>query len=587
VIVPTGSAGGPTPYLTMSDLPSGYAHALDIAPVGSIDDAAVAPVTNVVAYVKRLQSATATTPASPRGIAAINPDASALRWLVPPRAGIDIAHVAWSADGSRLLWQQQRSGSATTYLWTLDVMTPAAKPAVVPGSGDIRDATFATTDSGTILGVTATGGRLVTLRGGATATVGSVSGADAARFVPGDTTIVYTVDGTIFTIPSDGSSDPVTIAGDHDYQIGDVASDGTAVYATGAGEDPGAVYRVPLQAGSTGTAVFAAGIFAHNAYAAPSVVDVDTTPMRTAPGHFVVHLSGDVVTLTWPLPQDIDFSHVEIRRTNRFAEGAGVLVYAGRGTSFTETLPSGAYVTYALYGFDGSGNRSGGAEIDLQPISVPAVSAPLLASSAATTPNFPVSWTESGVSDPQFVTAWAPGGGTYQPWLGSAASPTSDMAATFGAGGQPTTPVPGRTYYVQVRSATLDDNVSAPATVHVTEPFDDRAASAKGGWHDWTRTDAWLDTWRGTRTAGAALWLRMTGRRFHVIGDRLPQGGRFAVYLDGAKVATVDTYAPTLRTRQVLWSSGLMARATRTLMVVNLATAGRPQLDVDGLAATP
>ena len=58
--------------------------------------------------------------------------------------------------------------------------------------------------------------------------------------------------------------------------------------------------------------------------------------------------------------------------------------------------------------------------------------------------------------------------------------------------------------------------------------------------------------------------------------------GKTAVYLDGAKVATVDLFSARTLARQVVFSRGNLDPATpHTLEVRNLGTAGRSRVDVD------
>jgi hypothetical protein len=58
--------------------------------------------------------------------------------------------------------------------------------------------------------------------------------------------------------------------------------------------------------------------------------------------------------------------------------------------------------------------------------------------------------------------------------------------------------------------------------------------------------------------------------------------GKATVYLDGAKVATVDLLSARTLARQVVFSKGNLDPATpHTPEVRNLGTAGRSQLDLD------
>jgi hypothetical protein len=591
--VPSGGDMLPVPFLIVGDTATGVPHALEDLETslhgGSVIDADVAPVTNVVAYVKK-QAIGETGDGvgdSPPGIALVNRDTSAHRWVVPPRVGIDVSGVQWNVIGTKLLWQQRRASSHTSYLWTLAVTKPGAAPTIVPGSANIGYASFSRRTYRTILGVEGSS-VIVTLTDGVRTAVVSMRGVVNPRFTPHDQAIVFTdtVDHAIERIAGDGTGTPETIASDRSYLSGDVAPDGSAVYATVPLEEPGYVYRIPLSQGSTGTPVLQPRPSADNRsnYGVPSAAAPDTTPPHPI-SRLQVALNGTHPTVSFRLPRDIDFSHVVVYRLPEGAglpgPGKGALVYAGRQTSFVDTIALKDWVMYGVFVVDGSGNLSTGAFTLASSALPPRITAPVLASSTSTTRNFLVTCRDPAVDLQGYIAQWAPHGGAFRPW------PDMHCYATFGEGGQPTTPVFGRTYDIRVRASDDNGHVTAPTTVSVTEPYDDRAATVTSGWHAWRRESAWLGTWRGTRTAGAALSMRLTGRRYYVVGDRLPQGGRFAVYLGGVRVATVDTHASALQVRQVLWRSALLHRATRTLRIVNLATAGRPQIDIDALAARP
>jgi hypothetical protein len=65
-----------------------------------------------------------------------------------------------------------------------------------------------------------------------------------------------------------------------------------------------------------------------------------------------------------------------------------------------------------------------------------------------------------------------------------------------------------------------------------------------------------------------------------VLMARGPDRGKAAVFVDNVKVATVDTYSSSKLNRTVVWRS-TTSKATETIKVVNLATPGRPRVDVD------
>jgi len=65
-----------------------------------------------------------------------------------------------------------------------------------------------------------------------------------------------------------------------------------------------------------------------------------------------------------------------------------------------------------------------------------------------------------------------------------------------------------------------------------------------------------------------------------------PDRGQAQVWLDGKKVATINTYSATKANRTVVWRANL-APGSHTIRVVNLATAGHPRIDIDAFVLMP
>lgn len=81
----------------------------------------------------------------------------------------------------------------------------------------------------------------------------------------------------------------------------------------------------------------------------------------------------------------------------------------------------------------------------------------------------------------------------------------------------------------------------------------------------------------------AKLTFTFTGRSAALVFARGAKTGKAYVYLDGKKVATVDTRAGKNAYRQALWVKGVAAKK-HTVAVVVAGTGGRPTVTVDGLA---
>ncbi len=87
---------------------------------------------------------------------------------------------------------------------------------------------------------------------------------------------------------------------------------------------------------------------------------------------------------------------------------------------------------------------------------------------------------------------------------------------------------------------------------------------------------------RYSTARGAEATLSFTGSEVAWVAPKSKTRGKAAVYLDGAKVATVDLFSNATLARQVVFSKSNLDPATpHTLEVKNLGTAGRSRVDVD------
>ncbi len=91
-----------------------------------------------------------------------------------------------------------------------------------------------------------------------------------------------------------------------------------------------------------------------------------------------------------------------------------------------------------------------------------------------------------------------------------------------------------------------------------------------------TLTGAWRykasSVYTGSRmsynnVAGSALTASFTGRRVDLVSDKDPYRGKADVYIDGAKVATIDTYSASTVYQAVMFSSDTLASGSHTISV--------------------
>jgi hypothetical protein len=113
----------------------------------------------------------------------------------------------------------------------------------------------------------------------------------------------------------------------------------------------------------------------------------------------------------------------------------------------------------------------------------------------------------------------------------------------------------------------------------------DYGPTIPSGWARTSCTCAIGDSMLRTSTANASLRtvVNAGGTTVHValIMAKGPARGKAAIYFDGAYVRTVDTYARVNTNRVVIWDKAVSGSADHSIKVVNLATPGRPRIDID------
>ena len=107
------------------------------------------------------------------------------------------------------------------------------------------------------------------------------------------------------------------------------------------------------------------------------------------------------------------------------------------------------------------------------------------------------------------------------------------------------------------------------------------------GWKGVTAESAIGDRLMRSRTSGAAATFRFTGRAVGIIAPRSASRGRFAVYVDGAKVATVDLGRSGTQARTVVYAKSWSTARAHTVTVKVIKTTGRTKVDLDGFLVLP
>ena len=140
----------------------------------------------------------------------------------------------------------------------------------------------------------------------------------------------------------------------------------------------------------------------------------------------------------------------------------------------------------------------------------------------------------------------------------------------------------GHTYRFQATARdAVGNSTSTTGSSHtiVNYPESSSAITYRGSWSTVSSTTQYLSgKARASSVAGATATLRFTGRSIALLSRLGPTRGTASVYVNGVRVATIDTYARTYMPRQVAWSMDWSTVATRTIVVRVNATPGRPRI---------
>ena len=125
-------------------------------------------------------------------------------------------------------------------------------------------------------------------------------------------------------------------------------------------------------------------------------------------------------------------------------------------------------------------------------------------------------------------------------------------------------------------------NAGQASTSRTAVQLAETAATRTGTWTTRTSTSYLNGKALAATAANAKLAYTFTGRSAALTFTRMPTTGVARVYVDGTKVATVDTKATGTSHRQTLWVRAFSAKK-HTVTVVVAGTRGRPTVIADGL----
>jgi hypothetical protein len=378
------------------------------------------------------------------------------------------------------------------------------------------------------------------------------------------------------------ATSPATVASGLENEHAAFSRDGSTVYYVKNDGDfgPGAIYSV---ASTGGTATKLDTTPVSDVWTqAIGAVDDGTPPGATTPKPAI--LNGTSATLGWTSPTDTDLSGTYITRTLNGGSPKNIYVPAPL-TSYVDTgLTLGATYSYAFKALDRSGHSGAIASRSLTALkAAPTVADPT--STTSTKASFPVTFGPTGPSSAKFYVDYVPAGSTtWKHWVTGA----TGRARTFGSAAATnvaaTTSTLGLSYTfkVQVKDAYGNATPSVNSSRAVV-PFDQTRATLSGGSNVYG-TSAFLGSIRKLWHTSDYARVTLTGNRLQVVGIKCTSCGKFAIYDGSTLIATVDTYATSSKVRQVLYTRYYSAIGTHTFTIRPKATAGRPNVMLDGFA---
>lgn len=182
-----------------------------------------------------------------------------------------------------------------------------------------------------------------------------------------------------------------------------------------------------------------------------------------------------------------------------------------------------------------------------------AMSAPAYSTNQSNTTNVSLSWSGSDPSPSSNISSFdvqRKDGlrGAWQNWQSATPARSAYMAG-----------LPGHTYYFRVRARDSAENLGGwSAESPVTFPFDSTYPAIRYSTWDWlTYNHNTSQFYRGTSKyssrGGATVSLRFRGRQIALISAKGPNRGHAAAYIDDRFVGVIDTYAPEMRHRAVVY----------------------------------
>ena len=499
--------------------------------------------------------------------------------LIPASGNVLDESPALSPDGSSLVWSRVTFTADAITVRTMGVPVAAGTPATV--ADGVFGAAFV--DASTLIAANDAGPVTLPAAGGTQTPVAGLTAADGYFAVsPDGTHLAWTRD----TSPAEGTTSTaevhaadlavnagaVTLTGDRTLASGIDASlpawstDGAQVlFLKFDAAGNGSVWTAPQDASAPATT---------NGYGA----GVDVVGVASALGDAVapaaavllpIALNGTSATVRWTF-SDSDAYGADLVRSG--ADGSSRQARVA-GTSYTDTgLTVGVTYTYTVTSLDKSGNSGPSASRQMTALKAGGAVFPDPTSTRYyLNPNFRVSFPASaGTYTLQYRTN---GTGPLATWVDHVTG-TSQVFGTAHA---------GYSYGLLMTRYDSYGNSTAPTGLGTAVvPYDQTRASFSGSFVTQTLNERYLGNATILKAAGAAARLVVNGNRLQIIGEKCASCGVFDVYVDGVRVAGIDSHATQRYTRVVLYTRALSAGVNHTVVIKARGTAGRPNVVLDG-----
>ena len=147
---------------------------------------------------------------------------------------------------------------------------------------------------------------------------------------------------------------------------------------------------------------------------------------------------------------------------------------------------------------------------------------------------------------------------------------------------------PGHTYRFSASAYDTKGNwsgwVTAPAFTVGT--YNENYASYSAGWSALTWASSVNGAFEATATANASASFTFTGRGVAWVANKDTNRGQAWVYIDGVYQGLWDLYGATAKPRSVVLTQTWATNGTHTVKIVNVATSGRPTIDLDAMVVS-